>query len=78
MKIGDTVFIIGKYTFFAPAGTPKIIEAKISHIKHRQFVAYEIDNEHGEWCFSQKHLNVTVFLTRKEAENVLKELEKNG
>ena len=78
VKIGDTVYIIGKY-IPDPSEKPRIVEAQISHIKHRQFVAYGIDdNNLGTWSFSQKHIGKTVFLTHDEAERALKEREKNA
>lgn len=64
MKIGDKVYIIGKY--FLDEQT-QVMEVKISHIKHRQFVAYRTDGESGEWRFSNKHLGKCVFLTEQEA-----------
>lgn len=72
MGINDIVYIIGKY-IPDPMEKPQIMEVKISHIKHRQFVAYRTDGETGEWCFSKKHLGKCVFLTREAAEKVLKE-----
>lgn len=75
VKIGDTVFIIGKYVP-DPSEKPRIIEAQISHIKHRQFVAYGIDDSNlGEWSFSRKHIGKSVFYTREEAEKALRERE---
>lgn len=67
MKIGDIVYIFGKYTFDS-SEKPQLLEVKISHIKHRQFVAYRTDGGHGEWCFSKKHLGQSLFLTREDAE----------
>lgn len=74
MKIGDTVFIIGKYVP-DPSEKPRIIEAQISHIKHRQFVAYGInENNLGSWSFSKKHVGKCVFTTRELAEKALNAL----
>lgn len=73
MKINDIVFVIGKYVP-DPSEKPRIIEAQISHIKHRQFVAYGIDdNNLGTWSFSRKDIGKSVFTTREEAEKALKE-----
>ena len=68
MKIGDTVYIIGKYLPYTTEPYV-IVSGKIECIKHRQFVVYD----KGEWRFSRKHLGKCVFLTREEAE---KELER--
>lgn len=76
-KVGDTVFVIEKYVP-DPSEKPRIIEAQISHIKHRQFVAYGIDeNNLGEWCFSRKHIGKSVFYSREEAEKALRGRENN-
>ena len=64
MKIGDTVFIIGRYT---PCGDDVLIEAKIDHIQHRQFVAYTVGDEPGEWHFSKRYVGKSVFTTREAA-----------
>ncbi len=76
MQIGDIVYILGKYTFDS-AEKPQLLEVKISHIKHRQFIAYRTDDGPGEWPFSKKHLGKCVFLTYDEAEKALKEGESN-
>ena len=66
-SVGDTVFILGKY--LPNSSSPLLLlECNISHIKHRQFVAYRVDGEVGEWCFSKKDYNRTVFKERKVAE----------
>jgi hypothetical protein len=64
MKIGDTVFIIGRYT---PCGDDVLVEAKIDHIQHRQFVAYTVGDEPGEWHFSRRHVGKSVFTAREAA-----------
>ncbi len=71
-SVGDTVFILGKYLpdFSSPL---LLLECKISHIKRRQFVAYRVDGEVGEWRFSRKDLGKCVFKDKEEAE---KEWEK--
>lgn len=75
MKMNDIVFIIGKY-IPDPSEKPRIIEARISHIKHRQFVAYDLDeNNHGIFNFSKKHIGKCVFTTRKAAEQALNALQ---
>lgn len=66
MKIGDIVYIIGKYSF-DPNKRTQVMEVKISHIKHRQFITYRTDGGPGEWRFSNKHLGKCVFLTEQEA-----------
>ena len=77
-QVGDTVFVIGKYVP-DPLEKPRIIEAQISHIKHRQYVAYGIDeNNFGEWCFSRKHIGKSVFYSREEAEKALREREQDA
>ena len=67
VKVGDTVFVLGRYT---PCGETVIVEAMISHIEHRQFAAYTV-NGHGEWRFSRKDVGKAVFFTRAEAEAAL-------
>ena len=69
-KIGVTVFIIGRYT---PCGDDVLIKAKIDHIQHRQFVAYTVGDEPGEWRFSKKHIGKAVFCEREAVEKVLEE-----
>lgn len=73
MKINDIVFVIGKYVP-DPAEKPKIIEAKIAEIKHRQFVAYDTSDCCGSFSFSKKHIGKLVFSIRKEAEKALKKV----
>ena len=64
--IGDIVYVLGKY--LPDANAPLLLmECKISHIKHRQFVAYRTDGESGEWCFSKKHYNKSVFKDKEKA-----------
>jgi len=75
MKIGDIVYILGKYYF--DQKPPLLLEVKISHIEHRQFVAYRTDGESGKWCFSRKHLGKCLFLKKAEAEAALQEILKN-
>lgn len=67
MKIGDVVFLLGRYT---PCGETVIVEAKIDHIQHRQFVAYTVDGP-GEWHFSRRHIGKSAFPTLGEAEAAL-------
>lgn len=71
MKIGDMVYIIGKYI---PSSTEPyvLVSGKIECIKRRQFVVYD----NGEWRFSRKHLGKCVFLNREEAEKALAERKK--
>lgn len=65
-SIGDTVYILGKY--LPDASAPLLLlECKISHIKHRQFVAFRTDGETGEWKFSKKHHNKCVFTDKSKA-----------
>ena len=64
--IGAIVYVLGKYlpSDYAPL---LLLECKISHIEHRQFVAYRIDGETGKWCFSKKHYNKSVFTDKQKA-----------
>ena len=71
MKIGDTVYIIGKYLPYTTEPYV-IVSGKIECIKHRQFVVYD----KGEWRFSRKHLGKCVFLTREAAEKALEDKRK--
>ena len=64
--IGDIVFILGKYIPDACAPL-LLLECKISHIKHRQFVAYRTDGKVGEWKFSKRHYNKCVFTDKNKA-----------
>ena len=70
-SIGQTVYILGRYSFtsFAPVC---IIEAKISHIEHRQYVAYGVNGSDGTWRFSRKHYGKSVFTERQKAVEELK------
>lgn len=64
--IGDIVYVLGKY--LPDSNAPlHLMECKISHIKHRQFVAYRTDGECGEWCFSKKHYGKLVFKDKQKA-----------
>lgn len=70
--VGDIVYIIGKY--MPSAESPLLLmECEISHIEHRQFVAFRTDGEVGKWMFSQKDFNKCVFKDREKAEAALKE-----
>ena len=62
--IGDIVYVLGKYL---PDSKVILIECKISHIEHRQFVAYRTDGETGKWCFSKKYYNKCVFTDKEKA-----------
>ena len=64
--IGDTVYILGKYLPDCKAPL-LLMECKISHIKHRQFIAYRTDGVWGEWAFSKKHYGKCVFKNKKQA-----------
>lgn len=72
-NIGDIVYILGKYMPNSYEPT-YIIEVKISHIEHRQFVAYET-NGPCCWKFSNKHYNKSVF---KNKENAIEKLNIYG
>lgn len=63
-SIGDTVYIIGK---FYPCAPSVLITATISHIQHRQFVAYGAGDNGGTWCFSKKDYNKAVFKDKEQA-----------
>ena len=66
-EIGDVVYILGKYLPLADAPL-LLLECKISHIQHRQFVAYRTDGETGVWKFSRKDYNKAVFKDKSKAE----------
>lgn len=59
-QIDMIVYVLGKYVP-DPSEPVQLFECKISHIKHKQFVAYRIDGGPGEWMFSKKHHNHGVF-----------------
>lgn len=63
----DVVYILGRYLVNDNAPL-LLIEAKISHIEHRYFVAYGINGSRGTWRFSKKHYNIVVFKDKKKAE----------
>lgn len=46
---------------------PVLITATISHIQHRQFVAYGEGDPAGAWYFSRKHYNKAVFADKEKA-----------
>lgn len=73
-SIGDTVYVIGKYYPLAPF---VLITATISHIEHRQFVAYGKGSNGGTWCFSKKDYNKCVFTDKEQATRAFK-LVKEG
>lgn len=64
--IGDTVYILAKYVP-DPCAPLLLLECKISHIEHRQFVAYRTDGETGIWKFSKKDHNKCVFTDKDKA-----------
>lgn len=64
--IGDTVYILGKFVMSSYASTV-LIEAKISHMKNKQFVAFTSGHDYGTWVFSRKHYNKCVFTDREKA-----------
>ena len=66
MKIGDKVYIIGKYSV-DPSEQAQIMYVEIAYTHQRQFVAYRLDGEPGEFRFSNKHIGKCVFLTEEEA-----------
>ena len=71
LKVGDVVYILGKYT---PDGDVKIVEVEIQKTwTNGKVVAHTTGNEPGDWKFYQSHLNKVVFRTRKEAEKALEE-----
>lgn len=74
VEIGITVFVLGRYT---PCGKTIVVEAKIDHIEHRQFVAYTVDGP-GEWRFSRKNFGRSVFANRAEAEAAQREEGQDG
>lgn len=76
--IGDTVYILGKYLPDSCAPL-LLLECKISHIEHRQFVAYRTDGETGDWKFSKKHFNKCVFKDKDKATEAWeRSVEQNG
>lgn len=64
--IGDIVYVIGKYLPSDDAPL-LLLECKISHIEHRQFVAFRTDGETGVWRFSRKDYNKCVFTDKTKA-----------
>lgn len=71
-SIGDTVYILAKYVPDSSAPL-LLLECKISHVEHRQFVAYCTDGSAGIWRFSRKHYNKCVFKDKDKAEKALAE-----
>lgn len=63
--VGDVVYVLGKYMVRADFPVC-IIRAEINHVRHRQFVAYGLD-DYSEWRFSAKHYNKSVFKSKQEA-----------
>ena len=69
-KIGDIVYILGKYVP-SDENPVLLLKCKIDHIRNRQFIAYRTDGGTGEWRFSRKHHNRTVFTSKNAALNAL-------
>lgn len=76
-KIGDIVYIIGKYVP-DPSAPVVLLECKIDHIKRKQFVAYSTDDRPGEWIFSNKHYNYAVFKDKAKAIKAIELYEEIG
>lgn len=78
--VGDVVYILGKRAVSADAPV-LLITAKITHVKHRQFVASEVgvngEPNGEEWRFSNKHFGLSVFKNRSEAAFVHANATKN-
>lgn len=64
--IGDIVYILAKYVP-DPCAPLLLLECKISHVEHRQFVAYRTDGGAGIWRFSKKHYDKCVFKDKSKA-----------
>lgn len=75
LKVGDVVYILGKYTL---DGDTKVVEVKIQKTwKNGKVLAYTTGNEPGEWNFRQSDMKWNcIFRTREEAERILKEEQK--
>lgn len=72
VKLGDVVYIHGYYTADTTV-PPTIITAKVYRRKNNQWAAYGIGDSHGEWCFSRKHYNKSVFEDMESAKKSLDE-----
>lgn len=71
-SIGDTVYILAKYVP-DPSAPLHLLECEISHIEHRQFVAYCTDGSAGIWRFSRADFNKCVFKDKGKAERTFAE-----
>lgn len=72
VKVGDVVYIHGYYTEDTTV-PPRIVTAEVYGRKNNQWAARGIGDSHGEWLFSKKHYNNSVFLDRESAVKSLNE-----
>ena len=75
-KVGDTVYRINQYAK-EPIFSMKVIRVcfKESYIGYSTFYMHAIDDEDsGEFCYFQRDIGKTVFLTKAEAEKALSKL----
>lgn len=72
LQVGDTVFILGKYSF--DTDPPSVIEVTIAEEYRKRLYSYP-KHPHGTFSFRRSDLGSTVFLTREEAEAALEKLK---
>lgn len=70
IAIGDTVYIIGKYSF-SPDENPQVVEAKVAYRYCKSYYAYPT-NGHGTFKVNYSDLGKTVFFKREDAERTLR------
>lgn len=72
VHIGDTLFIIGKYSY-SPDEAPSIIEVQVAYDLHKRHFAYPKSGR-GTFSFATGDMGKTVFTNRKDAERVLRRI----
>ena len=74
IEIGDTYFIIAK---FIPSDefAPYIAEVKITEKNRNRYIARRTDNDCKWYPIKKSDFGKTVFLTKEQAEEKLKEFE---
>lgn len=75
IEIGDIYFILAK---FIPSDefAPYIAEVKITEKNRNRYIARQVENDCKWYSIKKSDFGKTLFLTKEEAEQALKEREK--